>query len=104
MFSLLAGRHLVAALVGSGSRLPLIVTVPAVWVGLEYFRAHFLTGFPWYFLAHTQHDFLPIIQMSDVTGAYGVSFLVAGSTPYASSCSTGSRGFGGSCAWASRAA
>jgi apolipoprotein N-acyltransferase len=57
--------------------LPLVVTVPAVWTGLEYVRAHLMTGFPWYFLAHAQHDVLPLIQIADVTGAYGVSFLVA---------------------------
>src|SRR5262249_33720882 len=61
----------------SRTPLPLIATFPAVWTGLEYVRAHLFTGFPWYFLSHSQHDFLPIIQISDVTGAYGVSFLVA---------------------------
>jgi apolipoprotein N-acyltransferase len=61
----------------SRTRLPLIVTFPGVWTGLEYVRAHLFTGFPWYFLSHSQHDFLPIIQISDLTGAYGVSFLVA---------------------------
>src|SRR5262249_54566079 len=59
------------------TRLPLVVTTPVVWTALEFFRAHFGTGFAWYFLGHTQHDFLPIIQISDLTGAYGVTFLVA---------------------------
>lgn len=59
------------------TRLPLIVSVPVVWTALEFLRAHILTGFPWYFLAHAQHDFLAVIQIADVTGAYGVSFLVA---------------------------
>ena len=54
-----------------------MVAAPVLWVGLEFVRAYSFTGFPWYFLAHTQHDFLPLIQISDVTGAYGVSFLVA---------------------------
>jgi apolipoprotein N-acyltransferase len=59
------------------TRLPLVLTVPAAWVAVEFLRSHAMTGFPWYLLAHTQHDFLPLIQISDVTGAYGVSFLVA---------------------------
>ncbi len=59
------------------TRLPLVLTLPVVWVALEFLRGHAMTGFPWYFLAHTQHDFLPLIQISDLTGAYGVSFLVA---------------------------
>jgi apolipoprotein N-acyltransferase len=57
--------------------LPLIVTFPAVWTALEYVRAHLFTGFPWYFLSHSQHAYLPVIQITDVTGAYGVSFLLA---------------------------
>jgi apolipoprotein N-acyltransferase len=59
------------------TRLPLVLTFPAVWTALEYFRAHFATGFPWYFLGHTQHDFLPVIQIADLAGAYAVTFLVA---------------------------
>jgi apolipoprotein N-acyltransferase len=57
--------------------LPLVLVVPAVWVALEFVRAHLMGGFAWYFLAHSQHDYLPVIQIADVTGAYGVSFLIA---------------------------
>lgn len=57
--------------------LPLVLAVPVVWTALEYFRAHFGTGFPWYFLGHTQHDCLPMIQVADLGGAYAVTFLVA---------------------------
>jgi apolipoprotein N-acyltransferase len=56
---------------------PLVIALPVVWTALEFLRAHLMGGFPWYFLAHGQHDFLPIIQFSDITGAWGVSFLVA---------------------------
>jgi apolipoprotein N-acyltransferase len=59
------------------TRLPLVVTVPVVWTGLEFIRAHLLTGFAWYFLGHTQHDFLPAIQIADLGGAYAVTFVVA---------------------------
>jgi apolipoprotein N-acyltransferase len=59
------------------TRLPLIISFPAVWTALEYFRSNFLSGFPWYFLAHSQHDWLYITQISDVGGAYAVTFLVA---------------------------
>src|SRR5262249_8958690 len=58
-------------------RLPLIITVPVVWTGLEFIRAYLLTGFAWYFLGHTQHDFLPVIQVADLGGAYAVTFVVA---------------------------
>jgi len=57
-------------------RLPLVLAAPAVWVGLEYLRAHALTGFAWYSLAHSQHRWIDLIQISDLTGEYGVSFVV----------------------------
>lgn len=58
-------------------KLPLVFAVPTVWVGLEFARAHVVSGFAWYFLSHTQFEWNRLIQISDVTGAYGVSFLVA---------------------------
>jgi apolipoprotein N-acyltransferase len=60
-----------------GTSLPLVLTVPVVWTALEFLRSFLLTGFAWYYLGHTQHGFLPFIQIADVTGAYGVSFLIA---------------------------
>jgi apolipoprotein N-acyltransferase len=59
------------------TRLPLIISFPAVWTALEYFRGNFLSGFSWYFLGHSQHDWLHVTQISDVGGAYAVTFLVA---------------------------
>jgi apolipoprotein N-acyltransferase len=57
-------------------RVPLVLAAPVVWIALEYFRAFLYIGFAWYYLGHTQHDFLPIVQTADLCGAYGVSFLV----------------------------
>jgi apolipoprotein N-acyltransferase len=57
--------------------LPLVLTVPIAWTAVEFLRSKLLGGFAWYFLSHSQHTFLPLIQISDLTGAYGVSFLVA---------------------------
>lgn len=56
---------------------PLIVSVPVVWTALEFLRSTLGGGFSWYLLGHTQHSLLPLIQIADVTGAYGVSFAVA---------------------------
>ncbi len=50
--------------------------VSTLWVGLEYIRSHLLTGFGWALLGHTQWENIPILQMADMTGAYGISFLV----------------------------
>jgi apolipoprotein N-acyltransferase len=57
--------------------LPLWISVPVVWTGLEYARAYLLTGFSWYYLGHSQYRWLSLIQISDIVGAYGVSFLIA---------------------------
>lgn len=51
--------------------------LPVVWVACEYLRAWVMTGFPWLFLSHAFHAQLPLIQICDLTGAYGVSFLAA---------------------------
>lgn len=67
---------LLARLMVRRHRLPLMLAAPIAWVGLEYVQAHALTGFPWYYLAHSQYRYLPLIQISDIFGAWGVSFLV----------------------------
>ncbi len=67
---------LIVRFIDRRTRLPLVLTLPVVWTALEFFRSEFCTGFSWYLVGHTQHDFLPIIQIADLAGAYGVSFLV----------------------------
>jgi apolipoprotein N-acyltransferase len=57
-------------------KFPLVVSVPLVWVALEYVRCFALTGFPWYLLGHTQHDWLHIIQITDIGGVFLVSLVV----------------------------
>lgn len=54
-----------------------IMALPFVWVVLEYVRGYLFTGFPWGLLAYSQYKILSLIQISDVTGSYGVSFLIA---------------------------
>jgi apolipoprotein N-acyltransferase len=49
---------------------------PSLWVSLEYLRTYALSGFPWTILGYSQYQWLPVIQLSDMTGVYGVSFLV----------------------------
>jgi apolipoprotein N-acyltransferase len=58
-------------------RFPLWLSAPIVWTALELARAHLLTGFSWYYLGHSQYRWTALIQISDITGAYGVSFVVA---------------------------
>lgn len=60
-----------------GRRIPLLCSFPLLWVTGEAVRAYVLTGFPWGSLGYTQYRTLPLIQISDLTGVYGVSFLIA---------------------------
>ena len=57
-------------------RVPVILAAPVVWTGLELFRGHFLTGMSMACLGHTQYRWIELIQVSDLAGAYGVSFVV----------------------------
>lgn len=53
-----------------------ILFVPAFWVALEWLRASGMFGFGWNLLGYSQSFTLPVIQIADMTGVYGVSFLV----------------------------
>jgi apolipoprotein N-acyltransferase len=47
------------------------------WVSLEYIRSFLFTGFPWELLGYSQFSALHIIQISDILGVVGVSFMIA---------------------------
>jgi len=57
-------------------RVPVIIAAPLVWTGLELARAHILTGMTMASLGHTQYRWTTLIQVSDLGGAFAVSFLV----------------------------
>jgi len=47
------------------------------WTILEYIRGSFAGGIPWLLIGASQYKFIYIIQIANITGIYGVSFLVA---------------------------
>jgi len=53
------------------------VTLPSIWVVLEYIRSHmsFLSS-PWGILGYSQYTVLPIAQIASFAGVYGVSFFI----------------------------
>ncbi|NOG84512.1 MAG: apolipoprotein N-acyltransferase [Planctomycetes bacterium] len=57
-------------------RLPYICIVPFVWITFEFIRSSPVTGFPWFFIGHSQYQHLTLIQIADITGVYGISFLI----------------------------
>jgi apolipoprotein N-acyltransferase len=57
--------------------LPLLALLPPLGVALECVRGNTpFIHFPWLFMGHTQHAWDTLIQISDVTSAYGISFIV----------------------------
>ena len=53
-----------------------ILLAPFLWILLEYARTHILTGFGWALLGYSQYLRLPVIQIADKTGVWGVSFII----------------------------
>ena len=53
-----------------------VLAAPIVWVGLELIRGHLITGFSAGLLGHTQTSWPALLQISDLVGAYGVSFVM----------------------------
>jgi apolipoprotein N-acyltransferase len=53
-----------------------IVLAPFFWVAAEWLRGHLLGGFPWGTIAYSQYLHLRLIQIAEVTGVHGVSFLI----------------------------
>jgi len=55
----------------------LFLFAPVLWTALEYLRStHSEYGFSWLGLGYSQFQTLPIIQMADITGVYGISWLI----------------------------
>ncbi len=53
------------------------ITAPFIWTALEWVRATaYFTGFPWDLAGYSQAGREHLAQIADVTGVYGLSFLV----------------------------
>jgi len=53
-----------------------LLTLPLFWTSSEYIKSWFLTGFPWENLGYSQFNVLPVIQIADITGVYGITFII----------------------------
>jgi apolipoprotein N-acyltransferase len=58
-------------------KIPLFLASAVLFVGAERLQGIFLGGFFWRFLAHSQYANITLIQIADIFGAAGVSFLIA---------------------------
>ncbi|GAA5510260.1 apolipoprotein N-acyltransferase [Novipirellula caenicola] len=57
-------------------KIPLWLSAPAMWVGLECVRNYMLTGISALMLGHTLANVPVMIQIADLFGTYGVSFVI----------------------------
>ncbi len=69
-----AAGWLTARLSGSDV-IRLLLVAPSVWVGIEWFRGWFLTGFPWLAVGYSQID-SPLVGLAPIIGVYGLSLAV----------------------------
>jgi apolipoprotein N-acyltransferase len=53
-----------------------LVLAPVFWVAAEWLRGHLFGGFPWGTLGYSQYRELRVIQIAELTGVHGVSFLL----------------------------
>ena len=52
------------------------IAVASIWVSLEWIKSWLLTGFPWGNIGYSQWNFVQGIQISSITGVYGISFVI----------------------------
>ncbi|HEV2297069.1 MAG TPA: apolipoprotein N-acyltransferase [Candidatus Acidoferrales bacterium] len=66
------------ARVGKSSMGMACALAPFLWVALEFGRTHLpIIGFPWNLLGYAASGNLALVQLTSVTGIYGLSLLVA---------------------------
>jgi apolipoprotein N-acyltransferase len=55
---------------------PALALTPFFWVAGEWLRGHLFGGFPWGTIAYSQYLHLGVIQIAELTGVHGVSFVI----------------------------
>ncbi len=60
----------------SGKGIHKVLIAPVLWTCLEYGKSYLFTGFPWENLAYSQYLNTALIQTVDITGTYGLSFII----------------------------
>lgn len=53
-----------------------ILIIPCFWVLCEILRGWWLSEDPWGILGYSQYKFIPLVQIADTTGVYGISFVI----------------------------
>lgn len=56
--------------------IPPFISGPFVWVCTEALRGYLFSGFPWALMGYSQWQVRPIIQVADLVGVFGLSFIL----------------------------
>lgn len=51
-------------------------TLPVAWIAFDFIRSFLFSGFAWAMLGHSQFRTLPLIQIADLAGVYGITLLI----------------------------
>ena len=54
----------------------IFILAPFLWISFEYILTYFLTGFPWGLIGYSQYKNIYFIQLTAITGIYGLSFVL----------------------------
>jgi apolipoprotein N-acyltransferase len=54
-----------------------LLSFPFIWIAVEYAQNYFpFGGYPWLLTGYSQSKYLRLIQIADLTGVFGISFLI----------------------------
>lgn len=53
-----------------------ILMISSTWIAVEFLRHRTFLAFPWGVMGYTQHNYLPVMQISKLTGVLGVSLII----------------------------
>jgi apolipoprotein N-acyltransferase len=64
------------ARMGENAGIKAAFTLPVAWVAFDFIRSFLFSGFAWAMLGHSQFRTLPLIQIADLGGVYGITLLI----------------------------
>jgi len=74
--ALFYGLSTTIARLGEGIGIKAAFTLPVAWVAFDFVRSFLFSGFAWAMLGHSQFRTLPLIQIADLGGVYGITLLI----------------------------
>jgi len=74
--ALFYGLSIWVARIGERVGIKAAFTLPIAWVAFDFIRSFLFSGFAWAMLGHSQFRTLPLIQIADLAGVYGITLLI----------------------------